>query len=162
VLAFALCGAGSVFAQTSVSGVINANTHWTLANAPYIVTGDLSIQGGAALTIDAGVTVYMGANTGLSVQSGSIAAGGTSANPIRVLSDKTRLGEAAAPGDWNQWVFSSGTSNTRLDYVVFEHGKGLVLRPSKSEVHRPPGIPVFLRAFVRTAPSPAWDATQTR
>jgi len=130
VLAFALCGAGSVFAQTSVSGVINANTHWTLANAPYIVTGDLSIQGGAALTIDAGVTVYMGANTGLSVQSGSIAAGGTSANPIRVLSDKTRLGEAAAPGDWNQWVFSSGTSNTRLDYVVFEHGKGLVVNGS--------------------------------
>lgn len=125
-----LFGAAGAFAQTTVSGVINANTHWVTANSPYVVTGDLSVQGGAVLTIDAGVTVYMGANTGLSVLSGGLQLKGTAADPVRVLSDKTRLGQAAAPGDWNQWVFGAGTSGTQLDHVVFEHGKGIVVNGS--------------------------------
>jgi len=126
----AMLAVGGASAQTNVSGVINANAHWTVANSPVVVTGDVSIQGGAVLTIDAGVTVYMGANTSLTVQSGGLKATGTAAAPIRVLSDKTRLNLAAAPGDWNQWVFPSGASNTRLDYVVFQHGKGLVVTGS--------------------------------
>lgn len=126
----AMFGSAGASAQTSVSGVINAHTHWTTANSPYVVTGNLSVQGGAVLTIDAGVTVYMGANTGLAVQSGGLKIKGTTADPVRVLSDKTRVGQAASPGDWNQWVFSAGTTGTQLDHVVFEHGKGLVVNGS--------------------------------
>jgi hypothetical protein len=123
-------GATTAFAQTSVSGIVNANTHWTTAGGPYVVTGDLSVQGGAVLTVDAGVTIYMGAGTSLTVQAGGLKLNGTAADPVRVLSDKTRQGLTAAPGDWNQWVFGAGTTGTKLDHVIFEHGKGLVVNGS--------------------------------
>ncbi|MFI3221706.1 MAG: hypothetical protein QX191_01590 [Methylococcaceae bacterium] len=119
--------ASSAFAQTPVSGAIAVNTHWTSANSPYLLSGDVVIQNGAILTIDPDVTVYMGANTNLNLQAGSIQALGTSANPISVLSDNTRLAQNAAPGDWKQWVFNAGTVNTRLEHVLFQHGSGLAV-----------------------------------
>ncbi|WP_036252874.1 IPT/TIG domain-containing protein, partial [Methylobacter sp. BBA5.1] len=127
VLLFLASGA---LAQTPVSGVIAANTHWTSANSPYLLSGDVVIQNGAKLVVDPGVTVYMAANANLNVQAGSIQALGTLTDPISVLSDKTRLAQSAAPGDWKQWVFSPGTINTRLEHILFEHGTGLVINGS--------------------------------
>lgn len=120
----------SALAQTAVSGAIASNARWTVADGPYLINGDVTLQNGAALTIDAGAVVYMGANASLTVQAGSIQALGTVTNPIQVLSDKTSLGQAAAPGDWGQWVFGAGTVNTRLDYVEFAHGRGLAVTGS--------------------------------
>jgi len=114
-------------AQTAVSGAIASNAHWTVADGPYLINGDVTLQNGAALTIDAGTTVYMGANASLTVQAGSIQALGTAANPILVLSDKARLGQNPASGDWKQWVFGPGTVNTRLEHVEFAHGGGLMV-----------------------------------
>jgi hypothetical protein len=122
--------ANSVAAQTPISGAIAADTHWTAANAPYVVNGDVVVQNGAVLTIDPGVAVYMAASSGITVQAGSIKALGTAAQPIQVLSDKTRLAQTAVPGDWKQWTFNPGTVNTRLDYVTFEHGNGLAVNGS--------------------------------
>ena len=121
---------GSALAQTQVSGAIAVDTRWTVASGPYVINGDFVIQNGALLTIDPGVTIYMAANSGLTIQSGGIKAAGTVGSPIRILSDKTRLGQAAAPGDWKQWVFNAGTTNTQLDYVGFEHGRGLAIKGS--------------------------------
>jgi trimeric autotransporter adhesin len=123
VLLFAL----PAHAQTPVSGAIAVNSHWTTADSPYLISGDVVVQNGAVLSIDSGVTVYMTANASLTVQAGGIQALGTTANPINVLSDKSRLAQDAAPGDWKQWVFNPGTSNTKLEHVLFEHGKGLVV-----------------------------------
>lgn len=120
----------STLAQTPVSGAIAVNSHWTTANSPYLISGDVSVQNGAVLDIDAGVSIYMGANASLSVQEGSIQAHGTLVDPITVLSDKTRLAQSAAPGDWKQWIFSPGTFNTCLEHVLFEHGSGLVIHGS--------------------------------
>ncbi|MBS1210573.1 MAG: Fibronectin type domain protein, partial [Proteobacteria bacterium] len=130
-LLFVLGGAlGSSFvqAQTQVSGSIMVNTHWLVAASPYVLSGDVVLQNGAVLTIDPGVTVYMANNAKLTLQTGSLRASGTAANPIRVLSDKLRQGSTGVPGDWDQWVFNAGTVNTQLDYVVFEHGKGLQVK----------------------------------
>lgn len=116
-------------AQTAVSGAIGGDTRWSAADSPYLLSGEVVVQGGATLSIDPGVTVYMAVGARLTVQAGTVRAIGTAALPIRVLSDKTRQAQAAAPGDWDQWVFGSGTtSNTRLEQVVFEHGKGLAIR----------------------------------
>ncbi|MCW5321083.1 hypothetical protein D8B23_16765 [Verminephrobacter aporrectodeae subsp. tuberculatae] len=120
---FVLCAA----AQTTVSEPIAANTHWTVANHPYIVRGELALQNGAVLSIDPGVTVYMAPHSGLTVHSGSIRALGTAEKPIRVLSEKHRLDQTPGPGDWKQWIFEAGAVNTRLEHVDFEHGRGLVV-----------------------------------
>lgn len=112
-------------AQTAVSGPVEAHTRWTLSGSPYVLTGEVSVRGGAVLSIDPGVTVSMTPGAGLTVSAGGIQALGTAAAPIRVISDKSRLGQTAAPGDWGQWTFSAGTVGTRLDHVHFEHGKGL-------------------------------------
>lgn len=122
--------ASAMAAVSNVSGAIAVNTRWTLADSPYIVSGDVVVQDGALLTVDPGVTVYMGANSSLTLQNGGIQALGTAVSPIRVLSDKTRQGQTAAPGDWRQWVFGPGTVNTRLDHVEFAHGSGLSVQGS--------------------------------
>ena len=119
---------GTAMAQTDVSGAIAVDTHWTVTGSPYLVGSDVLVQNRAVLTIDAGVTVYMALNVGLSVQVGSVRALGTTASPIRVLSERTRVGQTAAPGDWKQWIFTPGASNTRLEHVLFENGSGLVVQ----------------------------------
>ncbi|WKB55283.1 IPT/TIG domain-containing protein [Eleftheria terrae] len=127
VLLLMLLAVPHAAAQTRVSGAIQVHTRWSLEGSPYLLEGPVSVQGGATLSIDAGVVLYMGAGSQLEVQAGAVRATGTAAAPIRVLSDKTRLGQPAAPGDWGQWVFTSGASASRLDHVVFEHGRGLVV-----------------------------------
>ena len=49
----------SAQAQTVVSGAIASNVRWTVADGSYLINGDVTLQNGAALTIDAGTTVYM-------------------------------------------------------------------------------------------------------
>ncbi len=120
----------SAVAQTTVSGAIGVNTHWTVANHPYILNGNISVDNGAVLSIDPGVVVYMSANSGLEVQNGGVQALGAQDKPISVLSDKGRSGQSPAPGDWGQWVFGPGAKNTKLDHVLFEHGRGLVVNGS--------------------------------
>ena len=42
---------------TDVSGTISSNTTWSLANSPYVVTGNILVNSGVTLTIEAGVTI---------------------------------------------------------------------------------------------------------
>jgi hypothetical protein len=49
-------------AQTNVSGVISANTTWTLANSPYVIKGNLLVNSGVTLTIEPGVVVKVDGN----------------------------------------------------------------------------------------------------
>lgn len=41
-------------AATLVSGAVNANATWSLAQSPYEVTADVTVGNGATLTIEAG------------------------------------------------------------------------------------------------------------
>lgn len=49
-------------AQTQVSGGIYANTTWTLANSPYLMTGSVVVFPGVTLTIEPGVEVRVKEN----------------------------------------------------------------------------------------------------
>ncbi|WP_337261482.1 MULTISPECIES: IPT/TIG domain-containing protein [unclassified Serratia (in: enterobacteria)] len=114
-------------AQTVLQGSLTENTSLSRDKSPYLVEGELLLQNGAQLEIEAGVTLYMGGNARLNVISGSVKIRGTQEYPVRVISDKVRQGLSPAPGDWDQWIFSAGTVATHLDHVVFEHGHGLAV-----------------------------------
>ncbi|HEX7151696.1 MAG TPA: FlgD immunoglobulin-like domain containing protein [Thermoanaerobaculia bacterium] len=74
-------------AQTNVSGTISTNTTWTVAGSPYILTGNVFVEGSGSpvLTIDPGVVVKGNANTQLLANfnnKGAIVAVGTAGSPI--------------------------------------------------------------------------------
>jgi hypothetical protein len=125
----------SASAQTVASGLISSSTTWRAADGPYVVTADITVQNNAVLTIESGTQVYMGSNTGIAVTNGVIRANGTAASPIRVQSDKLRLGQSAAPGDWNRWVFNTSAGSSSLAYVQFDHGKGLEVNSATLNVN---------------------------
>jgi hypothetical protein len=114
-------------AELAVSGAIEANTRWALAQSPVVIKGDLSVNGGATLSIDAGVQVYVVPGARIAVQSGAILASGSGAQPVVIQSDKVRQGQAGAAGDWGPVLFSSGGSASRFEHVQILHGKGIVL-----------------------------------
>lgn len=51
----------------NVSGIIAANSTWTLANSPYVVTSSVTVNAGITLTIDSGVLVQFNSAQGLTV-----------------------------------------------------------------------------------------------
>ena len=52
-------GSHFIIAQTytNVSGIISSDTTWTQANSPYMLTGNVLVNNGVTLTIEAGATV---------------------------------------------------------------------------------------------------------
>jgi hypothetical protein len=120
--------AAAALAQTQIGGSITSDTVWKASQGPYIAASDVLIQNGATLTIEAGTTVYMGANTRLMVQAGALKAVGTATSPILITSQKLQGNQTPAPGDWQQLIFNVGTDGaTRLEHVRIEYGKGMLV-----------------------------------
>lgn len=100
-------------APTSVTG----DATWTAAGGPYRVDSSLTITSGATLVIEAGTTVYLGANVDLTVASGGrLLAEGTSESPIRFT---------GVPGSAARWggLVVNGTANspeTRIRHAFFD------------------------------------------
>lgn len=113
---------GSSHAQTIVGGGIYANTTWTAANSPYLLTQSLVIFPGKTLTIEPGVIVQVTAdqsfNTGnylyMEVR-GTLNAIGTSMSPITFTS--------TIPSNEPNWlgirVKGSQGGQIQLDYFKF-------------------------------------------
>jgi hypothetical protein len=101
------------FAQTNVSGFISANTTWTLAGSPYIVTGNVLLSHGFTLTIEPKVVVKFEDSTALQID-GELIAIGTSKDRITFTSNKV----SPAPGDWAKIHFP----DTCIDAVFDTNG----------------------------------------
>jgi hypothetical protein len=70
-------------ASTPVAGPITSDTTWTAANSPYTLTGDVTVQGGATLTIEPGVEVNgFGRLIVLTAQGANLRAQGSASAPI--------------------------------------------------------------------------------
>jgi parallel beta-helix repeat protein len=100
---------------TYVSGLIISDTTWYLMNTPYIVTGDVVVDNGTTLTIEAGVTVKFDGLYSLIVN-GTLIAIGTTNQPILFTSNQS----TPVKGDWHR-VRLHGKNNT-MDYCEISYG----------------------------------------
>lgn len=99
-----------IHAQTNVSGFISANTTWTLAGSPYIVTGNTLLSHGYTLTIEPKVVVKFEDNTALQID-GELIAIGTPKNRITFTSNKN----TPASGDWAKIHFPDTCVDAEFD-----------------------------------------------
>ncbi len=95
---------------TAVGGMITTDTTWTLAGSPYVLTGNVVVQAGATLTIEAGVCVKAQAQRGITVDGGLVARG-TSADPICFTTGVL----PPAPGDWAGIRFNDTAVDATFD-----------------------------------------------
>jgi hypothetical protein len=111
-----------VFAQTNVSGGIFANTSWTLAGSPYIVTGSVVVFPGYTLTIEPGVTVKFDAQLYLEIRQSTLIAEGTSVAPIVFTSNSL----TPVPGIWGHanyggvWL-NGATSLSKINHCTISY-----------------------------------------
>jgi hypothetical protein len=94
--------------STVVSGVIEGDRTWSLANAPYYVVGTAYVESGHTLTIEPGVDVLFASDTQLRVN-GRLNAQGTESDSIRFIS-------ASLVDRWDGLVFDGGDSS-KMSYV---------------------------------------------
>ncbi len=110
---------------TPVPGSLAADTEWTRAGSPYVLTGNLTVETGATLTIAPGVIVKAQGARALEIH-GTLRAIGSAAHPIVFTSelDDSAVGDSnddggatlAAPRDWSGVHFAAGSSGS-LDFV---------------------------------------------
>jgi hypothetical protein len=119
-------------AQTYVSGGIYANTTWTLANSPYIVTSKLVLFPNFSLTIQPGVVVKFNDSVEFEVR-GVLSAIGTITDSIKFISNSTAPNLQSWKG-----VFTKGNlgGTTFLKYAIIEHSdNGINVTGSGPPVH---------------------------
>ncbi len=119
----------AVHAATPVGADITASTTWRLADAPYVVSGDVAVAGNAVLAIEPGVEVRFEDGASLRVERGTLSAQGTSAQPIVFTSIHDDGQGTPAPGDWGALTFLRDThdASTMLSHVRVRYGQGIVV-----------------------------------
>jgi putative cofactor-binding repeat protein len=114
-------------AQTNVSGLISANTTWSLAGNPYIVVGNTMVDEGVTLIIDAGVTIRFDELMALQIN-GELKARGNSSSKITFTSNSSN----PTAGDWGFVMFSDASSDAVYD-VDGNYNSGSILEYSVVE-----------------------------
>ncbi|MFA6541182.1 MAG: right-handed parallel beta-helix repeat-containing protein [Bacteroidota bacterium] len=93
------------YGQTNVSGTITKDSTWTLSGSPYIVTADLTVNSGFALTVDSGVVVRFKSATSLRSY------GSLYARYATFTSNKDTSGGNPAKGDWGTIQSGNGSGS---------------------------------------------------
>jgi parallel beta-helix repeat protein len=111
-------------APCEVQGIIDSDTTWNPTTCdPYIVTGNLSVQNGATLTIQPGTTVKFDSLKALAVQ-GTLVACGTETSPITFTSKQL----SPTPGDWAYIHFASLSADATPDRDCSGNGSGSIIQ----------------------------------
>ena len=127
-------------ADTVIAGGNLSTQTWTAANSPYIVQGDITVLGGATLTIEAGVEVRAAAGSDSQLSgrynnrveitvNGSLVANGTSSQPVTFKSASTTA------GTWYGIIGALGATQIKLDHVSIESAMyGVVAESAGTEL----------------------------
>ena len=119
------------FAQTNVSGIINSNSNWTISGSPYVITGNVLLNSGYTLTIEAGVEVKVSSGKSILID-GELLCLGTLADPIVFTSGEANPNK----GDWGSLKISNNAQNasysangtylngSKISNTIFEFGGG--------------------------------------
>ncbi|MEI7802692.1 MAG: T9SS type A sorting domain-containing protein [Bacteroidota bacterium] len=120
IFAFLFCAfTNFLSAQTNVSGGIYANTTWTLANSPYILTDTVVVFPGVTLSIEPGVTIKFDDGQRLEVRNGTLIAQGTNSQPITFTSNSS----SPVAGSWDRVYLNQTTSGGIYTYCKFSYAK---------------------------------------
>ncbi len=111
----------AITAQTNVSGGIYANTTWTLANSPYIVTANVVLFPSYTLTIQPGVVVKFDNGTQLEIRQAALVALGTSTDSITFTGNTS-----TTAGSWNSIYLNGGTMTTKFSYCNFKYATNAI------------------------------------
>ena len=131
---FFVFGSNAAQAATNLNGYPSgAGGLMSLANSPYIVTGDIAVNNGNTLTIQPGVVVKMQANRAIILLNGNIIIGSASnPSPVVITSykddayggDTNADGAATSPsaGDWKYIQASSASSHVTINNALIRYG----------------------------------------
>jgi len=111
-----LCAAFLV-GQTYHSGTISSNEAWFSSDNPHIINGNLTIDDGVTLLVQAGCDVKFQGNRRL-VVNGILSANGTSTSPIVFTSNAA----VPAKGDWRFIYFDGADNGSILNYCEISYG----------------------------------------
>ena len=100
--------------QIVPGGSITEDTLLAFTGGPYRVTGDVTVEPGATLTIELGVTVFFEAGTSLTVK-GRLVAEGTEDALIHFT-------KVPGGGNWEGLQFLNTMADNRIAYAVVEYG----------------------------------------
>lgn len=103
--------------QQKVSGIISENTTWTGNGSEYLITGDVTVNNGVTLVIEAGAHVLFDGYYGMTIN-GNVQVQGTAHD--RVLFTTTEGTPSAYWGDWKQILFANGSTGS-INYAQIEH-----------------------------------------
>ncbi|HEU4716643.1 MAG TPA: right-handed parallel beta-helix repeat-containing protein [Bacteroidia bacterium] len=120
----------SASAQTNVSGGIFANTTWSAANSPYIITSSVVVYPGIVLTIQPGVTVKFADGQVLEIRQAQLISTGTSVAPITFTSNSGSPAAGIYSGIYLNGVNVSHT----FDYCNFTYADYAIRTNSSSSL----------------------------
>ncbi|HUK84428.1 MAG TPA: hypothetical protein VLU95_01055, partial [Candidatus Acidoferrum sp.] len=106
---------GAQASGTNVSGIIYANTTWTLASSPYNLVGPVAVNTGVMLTIEAGTVVNLNGN--YITVNGTFVAKGTSTTNIQFNGAGQSFGKIDLTALSNGWNDQTG-SGSIIQYVT--------------------------------------------
>ncbi|MBU0520580.1 T9SS type A sorting domain-containing protein [bacterium] len=113
LICLSLLMTAAAFGQTTIpAGPVSGN--WDVAGSPYLIQGEIQIDAGASLQIDAGVEVIFAGHYKFLVQ-GILTADGTAEDSIRFTAADPQIG-------WHGLRFVSAQNGSQLTYCIIEDG----------------------------------------
>jgi len=126
---------------------VNEHTTWT-NDKPHVIYGDVIVENGAILTMQAGSEIYLHNNSWVVVSNtSSIHAIGTLNNEIVFQSDRSDshslTNYANTPGQWGKIWILPGSVDNQFDYTMMKNGQIGIQVDGVNDINTLPDLPML-------------------